>query len=325
MGKPWLRSQNRSWYVTIRGKKVNLGPDKAAAFKKWHELKASGREATDISLKDAVDFYLGSLGGCSAETRDVASRHLDGFLAHAGNLKCSKLRPHHWASYAETKEWAPSTLRTAIAKIRACLNYCVEMGKLDEHRFKIPKRDMPRYERRTDPATPEEQAAIEAAASPHFRDFLRALRLSGMRPGEAASARIEHFKPEESILLVRNKTARSTGEVYRSVYLSAELKAHTLRCIGDRAEGLIWPNAHGRPWIRSTYDAMLRRLCDKIGLRRGITLYGYRGRYVTSALEKGIDAISVSELVGHRSLDMVKMHYASLGKEHLRKAAEAAQ
>jgi hypothetical protein len=42
------------------------------------------------------------------------------------------------------------------------------------------------------------------------------------------------------------------------------------------------------------------------------------------ALEKGIDPITVSELVGHKSLDMVKKHYTRLGKSHLKKAAEAA-
>jgi len=87
---------------------------------------------------------------------------------------------------------------------------------------------------------------------------------------------------------------------------------------------LIWTHSKDGAWDRQSLVSAMRRLRLKLGMRRGITLYGYRSRYATGALEKGIDAISVSELLGHRSLEMVKRHYAHLGKDHLKKAAEIA-
>lgn len=322
MRKPWFRDFNKCWYVTINRRKINLGKDKKAAFRRWHEMEEAGLEGFDLPLEEAVQLYLDSLSGCSAETRDVAKRHLDDFSEHVGKLKCSRLRAHHWTSFLRTKAWAPSTARTALNKINACLNHAVEQGKLDAHKFKVPKKEIPRFERRKVVVTAEEQVRMEAAAPPAFRDFLIGLRLSGCRPGEIASARIENVK--DGMLFVRNKTAHSTGEAYRPVYLTAELSELIRQLSEGRTEGLIWRNAEKGQWKRMALVPAMRRLRVKLKLRKGITLYTYRSRFVTSALEKGIDAISVSELVGHRTLDMVKKHYASLGKDHLRKAAEKA-
>ncbi len=44
--KPFFRKQTRSWYVQIKGKWINLGADKDAAFETYHEMMA-GRIDTD--------------------------------------------------------------------------------------------------------------------------------------------------------------------------------------------------------------------------------------------------------------------------------------
>ena len=38
--KPWFRPSRNTWYVELDGHQKNLGPDKDAAFEKWHQLKA---------------------------------------------------------------------------------------------------------------------------------------------------------------------------------------------------------------------------------------------------------------------------------------------
>lgn len=37
--KPWYRRERKAWFVTIDGKRHNLGPDRKAAFKRFHELR----------------------------------------------------------------------------------------------------------------------------------------------------------------------------------------------------------------------------------------------------------------------------------------------
>ncbi len=38
--RPWLRKQTQTWYVTIKGRAVNLGPDPEKAQEKFRELVA---------------------------------------------------------------------------------------------------------------------------------------------------------------------------------------------------------------------------------------------------------------------------------------------
>lgn len=324
MTKPWFRAFTKSWYVTVNGKSVPLGKDKKAAFAKWHEMEAGDLEGLDMPFPKAVEFYLQSLAACSKETRDVARRHLTDFQNHVGTVKCSRLRAHHWTAFVRTKEWSQSTRRTCLNKILACLNYCVDQGRLDPHKFKVGKKDLPRFERRTGIVTAEEQKRMELAAPEAFRDFLVGLRLSGARPGELSGALIEHLDLPNGLLLVANKTARKTGETYRPIYLSPDLKALIVRLVDGRASGFIWRNSDGGQWNRWSLTPAMRRLRLKLGLRKGVTLYQMRHRYVTAALERGLDAISVSELVGHKDISMIKKHYAALGKDHLKEAARKA-
>ncbi len=43
--KPFFKKSHRCWYVELDGKQVRLGPDEAAAHKRYHELMAEGPKA----------------------------------------------------------------------------------------------------------------------------------------------------------------------------------------------------------------------------------------------------------------------------------------
>lgn len=38
--KPFFRKSRSLWYVELDGKQVNLGPDREAAFKRYHQFMA---------------------------------------------------------------------------------------------------------------------------------------------------------------------------------------------------------------------------------------------------------------------------------------------
>lgn len=57
--KPWFRKQNKTWYVEIGGKQVNLGTDKRLATEKFRKLMAdykpgvvTGRHTVQHVAKD---------------------------------------------------------------------------------------------------------------------------------------------------------------------------------------------------------------------------------------------------------------------------------
>ena len=57
--KPWYRKDRRSWYVTIDGKRHDLGPAKKAAQEKYHQLmsqprKRAVRAESVVAIVDAI-------------------------------------------------------------------------------------------------------------------------------------------------------------------------------------------------------------------------------------------------------------------------------
>src|SRR5262245_32761587 len=42
--KPWFRKDRDAWFVTINGRRFNLGPDRDTAHKRFHELMLTGGE-----------------------------------------------------------------------------------------------------------------------------------------------------------------------------------------------------------------------------------------------------------------------------------------
>ena len=43
--KPFFRPSRGLWYVQIRGKQINLGPDQDAAFQRYHDLMRQPKPA----------------------------------------------------------------------------------------------------------------------------------------------------------------------------------------------------------------------------------------------------------------------------------------
>ncbi len=60
VSKPWWWVSRQSWYVQIAGRRHNLGPDRAAAHQRYHELMAQPRKkpvAAD-SVVAIIDAFL---------------------------------------------------------------------------------------------------------------------------------------------------------------------------------------------------------------------------------------------------------------------------
>jgi hypothetical protein len=44
--KPWFRKDRDAWFVTINGRRYNLGSDRTAAHDRFHELMLTGGEGS---------------------------------------------------------------------------------------------------------------------------------------------------------------------------------------------------------------------------------------------------------------------------------------
>jgi hypothetical protein len=86
-------------------------------------------------------------------------------------------------------------------------------------------------------------------------------------------------------------------------------------------------NALGEPWTVNAIRCRINRLKEKTDLPKDVCSYLLRHAFGTNAILNGVDVITVAQLMGHESLDMIHKVYAHLADkhEHLQDALEQAR
>ena len=104
--KPFFRKQTKSWYVQIRKRQINLGRDKEAAWKKYHEMMLDQSEPDEVDyVVDLLDLYLEWLQKNRSEgTYLKALGYLKQFAGYVGRtLRTDQLTPRRVSQWIEEK------------------------------------------------------------------------------------------------------------------------------------------------------------------------------------------------------------------------------
>jgi integrase len=302
--KPWLRKESMTWYVELDGKQISLGKDKAEAKRRWLKLMAEDGQPKDRPFHECVEHYLAKL---APKTRRTREQTLFAFMEHVGRIRASKITKVHLRTFYKP-DWAPSTTRSAIKTILACLNLAVKDGLITANPVKDIEK--PAWERRELILTGEELDKLFAAAREPFKTLLTAMADSGCRPGEICGLRIENCFPDDSVWLVENKTKNKTGVKKRPIYLTPELVELTRKLAGTRTEGYLFLNRYGDPWTTDTVRLRFTRLRKELGLSDGVIPYGTRHRFASDAINRHkMDSLVVARLMGHSDTRMLQKTY----------------
>ena len=305
--KPWYWTAKDAWYVQLNRKQVMLAKgkaNKAEAKRKWHELMAEGEAPRDRTLQACVDHYLPTL---APKTRRTREQTLRAFLKHCGSIRVGKLAKRHVRTFLKS-DWAPSTVRSHIKTILACLNRAVKDGVIDAN----PLHDIekPNWERREKILSGEELTILLSHAREPFRTLLKAMADSGCRPSEICGLQVEDCFPDQSVWLVENKTKGQTGVKKRPIYLTPELAETTRKLMGGRTSGHLFLNRYGDPWTTDTVRLRFVRLRKKLGLSEGVIPYGTRHRFASDAINlQKMDSLIVARLMGHTDPRMLARTY----------------
>jgi integrase len=319
MREPWWRKQNGHWYLEVDGKQVRLSkePDPDGGSRKeppppvqneWHKFMREGIPS-EMQFGDLVAQFLASLP--EGDNKDNSRRQLSRFERFVGReAKVSQIKPIKFSEYIRKHpNWKPSSVRTFVNRVHACINWGVRQGLLDKN----PISSTPgyhregRYERRRGVISEADRRLAEEHAGPVFRPVLVALRETGARPSEICRARVEKVDLAGSFVMVPNKTAHQTGNPERKIYLSPEAKRTIEACIGSRTEGFVFLNSFGKPWNCQS----LKKRWDALRAATGVkgTLRTYRRTFISSAInEANVNPVIVASLAGH-NLDVMMKHY----------------
>lgn len=315
--QPWLR-KGRGWFVTIGGKQVSLGKNKAAAYRLFHELMATKEELPktkhphcELLLGDLLDDFLEwTKHHRERATYETCRLRLQSLLfSLSKDFTVAELRPYHVQDWLDSQpNWASTTARSGVATIQRALNWAVKMGHIDAS--PIAHFEKPPVETRDRVLTAEEYKQIlENVRDDEFRDLLTLHWEAGCRPQESLRVEAKYVDVKNARWVFPVKKSKGKRKP-RIVYLNDAALAITKRSMIKWPDGPILRNTKGRPWTKDSVNCRFERLKSKLGDR--YCLYLFRHSFATRMLESGLDALTVALLLGHSNPAMLSTTYQHL-------------
>ena len=334
--EPWFRPSRRTFYVTIDGVQHNLRTaDKAEAYRRWHELMCRAPEAPESPDVTVVVILATFLDWAEKHTKSTTygwHRHyLQCFATSLQDrqLQVSSLKKFHVTRWLDRQPtWGANSRRAAIASIKRAFNWAVDEGYIPHS--PVARLRKPKAKHRETILTADQCQIILDESASDFRDCLNLMLETGVRPSEVRTVEARHVSLEQGLWVFppsEHKTGRKTDKP-RVVYLSAKALEITKRLVERHPTGPLLRNSRGTPWTRNAIRCRFRRLrrrpADK--LPPDLCAYLFRHTFATRALERGLDTVTVAELMGHADATMVSRVYQHVGQrlDHMRSAAERA-
>jgi len=305
--QPWFRKSTRSWYVQMDGRQVPLGRDKEEAQRKYHSLMAGRRNGQSIKRVDELlDEYLEHVNrNQKPGTYRLYKHYYKTLLSTIPAKRVHDLCPHDVQRWLDAKGWNVTTRKIAVKAVKAAFNWGVRQGLIPASPL-IGLRT-PAGMARDVLVTPEQWKKIAQAAKDDLRDILAFLRETGCRPQEARIIEAGHVRGDHVIL----PKVDSKGLKYnRVIWLTPAAEAIIKRLSAERSEGKLFRNTWGRPWS----TGRLNGRCA--GLKLGFPFFPYalRHTWITEALERGVDPVTLAILAGHRDTTMICRTYQHLAR-----------
>lgn len=319
--KPWYRKDRKAWYAWIGGRQIRLSEDYKEAVAIFHRLMLDASRPTarvDLTVPVLCDLFAGHVKRTLAPTTFAwYVGHLERWAGHCNARKADSIRPKDLTAWlAKHADWSPSTRRGAITAVKRAWAWAVAEGHLAANHLAHYKR--PPMGRRA-VMSPDDVPTLIAAIRPNsaLSDLVTGLLETGCRPGELAGITAADVAPGGDRAIVRGKT----GE--RTVYLSSRAADLLAQLAIKHPEGPLFRNSRGHAWDRNAMRCAFRRLRRKTGIE-GATAYALRHLYATLAIERGVDPLTLAELMGHRDVTMLREFYVRHREDQMRRAAEQA-
>jgi integrase len=253
--KPWFREDRQSWFVTIDGKRQNLGPDKTKAHQKFHELMSKPvqkRVVLPASVAVLVDQFLEWVQQHRApDTYVWYQTRLQLFVRKWPDLLITELRPFHVQQWIDGYKVASGTKRNFARSIMRCMTWCEEQGLIDRSPIRFFKK--PRGGKREQVISPAEYKAILGCFKrPFMRDLLTFAWETGARAAEILDIEDRHCDLINQRIIFpvdEEKMERAP----RVIYLTETAERIIRRLM---RQGKLFRNSDGLPWTTDAVNCL---------------------------------------------------------------------
>jgi integrase len=382
--RPWYWKARRSWFVTLDGKRHNLGPDKAAAHDRFHELMSQPQKRVirSDSVLAIIDAFL---DWCekhrSPDTYEWYRYRLQRFAETYPDLSAGRLRPFHVQQWLDGMTGlSGGSKRNHCRAVKRAMRWALRQGYIEQN--PIAHLEQPKGGKRELVIRQEEFDEILTLISHRsFRDLVVTTWETGCRPQESLRVEGRHVDLANSRWVFPETEGK--GGIPRIVYLTETAVEITRRLMLQNPSGKLFRNSNGRPWTTDAVNCAFVRLQIRMGgqvmkkrrvalddgkvrefaatlkrermvggriveksekemlqeSRRKLryraacehaekySLYTLRHSWATHALERGLDALTVAVLMGHKdpsTLARVYQHLAHSPQYLLEQARKAA-
>ncbi len=314
--KPWFRKSNKRWYAEFDGQQINLGADKDSAHRRFHELMAQPKK--QIIRADSVAAICDSFLDWSKKNRAPDTYHwyrdrLQAFLQFAPTgLLVDELKPFHVQNFIDSLDVKSGTKRNYVRAVKRSLKWAEEQGYID--RSPIRHLKQPRAGRR-DNVVPDvhHKHILDLTRDQDFRDLVAFAWETGARALECFAIEARHYDPHAS-RLVFPLGEEKMERIPRIIYLTEQANEIIQRLSNCFPRGKLFRNTNGVPWDANNTSCRFRYLAKKIGVKYCLT--DYRHTFATRLLTAGVDALTVSILLGHADTSMLSRVYAHINHDH---------
>ncbi|MDH4557815.1 site-specific integrase [Pseudomonas sp. BN417] len=238
-----------------------------------------------------------------------------------GRIKLSALRTAHITDWRnaqidvddddpDVERRAKDSANRNLATLKAALNLAYRLGLASSTAQWDRVEAFKGVGQRRDVAlTLADRRKLLAAADHELKPFLRAMLLTGCRPGELAGATVGDLDPA-GLLTVVGKTGR------RTIPISPDALKVLKECAGDRLTDEPLLMRSGIAWTRFEWRDAFQVARAAAGLPDTVVMYSLRHVSISEMLVSGIDPMTVAKIAG-TSVEMISRHYGHLIKDKI--------
>ncbi len=153
------------------------------------------------------------------------------------------------------------------------------------------------------------------------RAIIEVLYSCGLRVSEAIDLRVSNIYMDKGFIRVIGKGDKERlipigGKAIREIELYLPYR-NSLQSISHGNENVLFLNRRGKKLSRVMIFTIIKKLAQKIGLKKHVSPHTFRHSFATHLIEGGADLRAVQEMLGHESILTTEI-YTHLDREYLR-------
>lgn len=152
------------------------------------------------------------------------------------------------------------------------------------------------------------------------RAILETLYGCGLRVSELINLKLSDLYFDEDFIMVTGKGNKQRfvpisdiNKKYINIYRK-EIRVHL--SIQKEHEDFVFLNRRGKQLTRAMIFTIIKRLAEKISLKKNISPHTFRHSFATHLLENGADLRAIQQMLGHESITTTEV-YMHVNRKHL--------